>query len=149
VRLLLACILALLTGCARGTTLPEAAGRLESDSRGVLDEGARRLGPPGARPAIALNDRRTCPNGRARRLWRGSIALRHPPGTRTDLDGATDVAIGLARARGYRLEGPPAFTRRTRVFTMTRAGLRLVFRLRGGGRSYLSIASSTPCLPGT
>jgi hypothetical protein len=151
VRLLLACVLALLTGCARGTTLPEAAGRLESDSRGVLDEGARRLGPPGARPTVLLDDRRTCTGGGARQVWRGSVPLRRGPGTRVDLDAATDVAVGLARARGYRLEGPPSFTRRLRAFTMTHDGsdVRMAVRLHGGRRSFLSVASSTPCLPRT
>jgi hypothetical protein len=143
------CALLLLAGCARGTTLPETAGRLESDSRSVLDEGARRLGPPGARPTIVFDDRRPCPGGRARQVWRGSIPLRRGPGARPDLDAATDVSIGLARARGYRLEGPPEFARQFRSFTMTHDGsdVRMAVRLHGGRLSSMRVDATTPCLP--
>jgi hypothetical protein len=149
VRLTLVCTLGFLLapGCAHGTTLPEAAGRLESDSRDVLAEGARRLGAPGARPAVAVDARRPCGGGRARQVWQGSVPLR--TGSHVDLDSATDVSIGLARARGYRLEGPPAYAPRSRTFTMVHdgPGVRLVVRLQGGRRSLLRLDASTPCLP--
>jgi hypothetical protein len=149
VRLTLVCVLgfALVPGCARGTTLPEAAGRLESDSRGVLYDAARRLG--GAHPSIAVDDRRACGSGRARQVWQGAVPLRHGPDPRVDLDNATDVTIGLARARGYRLERPPALTRRVRTFSLTRDGSRMVVRLQSGHRSSLRVDASTPCLPPT
>ncbi|MDN3351770.1 hypothetical protein [Actinomadura sp. DC4] len=138
------------SGCARGTTLPEAASRLESDSRGVLAEGARRLGAPGARSLIVFNDRHSCGNGRARQVLRGTVPLRHGADPRVDLDNATDISIGLARARGYRLERPPAFTRRFRTFTMAREGsfVRMVVQLHGGHRSSMRVDAATPCLPG-
>jgi hypothetical protein len=149
VRLTLVCVLGLVLapGCARGTTLPEAAGRLESDARGVLNDGARRLG--GVHPSIVADDRRPCGSGRARQVWRGTVPLRRGPDPRVDLDNATDVTIGLARARGYRLEHPPAFTRRVRTFTMARDGSEIVVRLRGGHGSSMSVDASTPCLPRT
>ncbi|HEY0543619.1 MAG TPA: hypothetical protein VGD53_35015 [Actinoallomurus sp.] len=137
------------SGCARGITLPEAAGHLESDSRGVLTEGARKLGTPGARPRIAFNARHPCADGRARQVLRGSVPLRHGPDPRVDLDNATDISIGLARARGYRLEHPPAFANESRAFTMTRDGavVRMVVQLHGGHRSSMRVDASTPCLP--
>ncbi|GAB2812109.1 hypothetical protein GCM10027176_15780 [Actinoallomurus bryophytorum] len=145
-----ALVLALGSGCAHGMTLPEAADRLESDSRGVLAEGARRLGAPGARPRIVFNDRHPCGGGRSRRLLRGTVPLRHGPDPRVDLDNATDVTIGLARARGYRLERPPAITRKFRTFTMAREGsiVRMVVQLHGGHHSSMRIDASTVCLPG-
>jgi hypothetical protein len=151
VRVLLICTLVLLTGCARGPTLPEAAGRLESDSHSVLHEGARRLGARGARPEILFDRRRACPGGRARQVWRGTVPLRRGPGARVDLDHATDVSIGLARARGYRLQGPPAFARQFRAFTMTRDGsdVRIAVQLHGGRHSSMRVDSATPCLPRT
>lgn len=144
-------VLVLGTGCARGTSLPEAAGRLESDSRGVLSEGARRLGTPGARPKIAFSGRKPCGGGRARQVLRGSVPLRRGPDPRVDLDEATDVTIALARARGYRLEHPPAFTNRRRTFTMARDGsvVRIVVQLHGGPHPSMRVDSSTSCLPGT
>ncbi|MGH3377252.1 MAG: hypothetical protein ACRDP6_21180 [Actinoallomurus sp.] len=146
-----ALVLLLGSGCARGTTLPEAAGRLESDSRGVLADGARKLGVPGARPRIAFDDRHPCGDGRARQVLRGTVPLRRGPDPRVDLDDATDVTIGLARARGYRLEHPPAFTRRFRSFAMARDGsiVRMVVQVHGGHHSSLSVDASTACLPGT
>lgn len=144
-------VLVLGTGCARGTSLPEAAGRLESDSRGVLTEAARRLGAPGARPKIALSGRRPCGGGRARQILRGSVPLRRGPDPRVDLDDATDLTIRLARARGYRLEHPPAFTDRFRTFTMARDGsvVRMVVQLHGGPHPSMRVDASTSCLPGT
>jgi hypothetical protein len=151
VRLTLVCALGFLlaSGCAHGTTLPEAAGRLEHDAHDVLDEGARRLGAPGARPAIAVNDRRSCGGGRARQVWQGDVPLRRGPGSRLDLDNATDVSIGLARAHGYRLEGPPVHAAGFRRFTMVHdgPGVRLVVRVQGGHRSLLRVDATTPCLP--
>jgi hypothetical protein len=145
------CVLVLVlgSGCARGTTLPEAAGRLESDSRGVLAEGARKLGAPGARPLIVFNDRHPCGDGRARQVLRGTVPLRHGPDPRVDLDNATDISIGLARARGYRLEHPPAFTHQFRTFTMAREGsvVRMVVQLHGGHHSSMRVDAATPCLP--
>jgi hypothetical protein len=151
VRVLLICTLVLVAGCARGTTLPEAAGRLESDSRSVVDEGARRLGAPGAHPKIIFDGRRPCDGGRARQVWRGTVPLRHGPDPRVDLDDATDVSIGLTRARGYRLERPPAFARQFRTFTMTHDGsdVRIVVQLHGGRHSSMRVDASTPCLPRT
>ena len=148
-RLLLICTLALLTGCAHGPTLPEAAGRLRSDSRNVLDQGARRLGAPGARPRVVLDDRRPCAGGRARQVWRGSVPLRHGADPRTDLDTATDVTIALARARGYRLEGPPALSRQLREFTMAHDGfdVHIAVELHGGRHSSMTVDGSTACLP--
>jgi hypothetical protein len=145
-----ALVLALGSGCARGTTLPEAAGRLKSDSRDVLAEGARKLGTPGARPRIVFDDRHPCGDGRSRQLLRGTVPLRQGPDPRVDLDNATDVSIGLARARGYRLEHPPAITRQFRTFTMTREGsiVRMVVQLHGGHHSSMRIDASTLCLPG-
>lgn len=138
-------------GCAHGTSLVEAAGRLDSDSRGVLAEGARRLGTPGARPKIAFSDRRSCGGGRARQVLRGVVPLRRGPDPGVELDDATDVTIGLARARGYRLERPPAFTDRFRTFTMARDGsvVRMVVQLHGGLHPSLRLDASTSCLPGT
>jgi hypothetical protein len=149
VRQICALVLVLGSGCARGTTLPEAAGRLESDSRGVLAEGARRLGTPGARPQILFNDRRPCAKGGARQVLRGTVPLRHGPDPGVDLDNATDVSIGLARARGYRLEHPPAFAHQFRTFAMTRDGsvVRMVVQLHGGHHSSMRVDGSTPCLP--
>jgi hypothetical protein len=65
------------------------------------------------------------------------------------MDDATDVSLGLARSRGYRLEGPPAFAYEFRTFTMAHDGsdVRLVVELRGGRHSSMRVASSTPCLP--
>lgn len=150
VRIPLVCTLVLFAGCARGATLPEAAGRLASDTRGVLDDSARRLGVPGAHPTILFDDRRPCPHGDARQVVRGSVPLRHGPDPRADLDNAADVSIGLARARGYRLEGPPATDRDARVFTMRHDGpdVRLAVRLHGGRHAFMRIDSTTPCLPG-
>jgi hypothetical protein len=141
----------ILAGCVRGPTLPEAAGRLESDSQSVLDEGARRLGTPGARPKILFNGRRPCAGGKTRQVWRGTVPLRRGPDPRFDLDNATDVSIGLARARGYRLEGPPAFARQFRTFTMAHDGsdVRIAFQLHGGRHSSLRVDASTPCLSRT
>jgi hypothetical protein len=138
-----------IAGCARGTTLPEAAGHLESDSRVVLTEGARKLGPPGARPRIAFEGRRPCADGRARQVLRGSVPLRRGPDPGVDLDDATDVSIGLARARGYRLERPPAFAHESRAFTMARDGsvVRMVVSLHGGHHSSMRIDAATSCLP--
>jgi hypothetical protein len=151
VRALLICTLVILAGCARGPTLPEAAGRLESDSQGVLDEGARRLGTPGARSKIIFSSRRPCAGGKARQAWRGTVPLRRGPDPRVGLDNATDVLIGLARARGYRLEGPPAFARQFRTFTMAHDGsdVRIAFRLDGGRHFSMRVDASTPCLPRT
>jgi hypothetical protein len=145
-----ALVLVLGSGCARGTTLPEAAGRLKSDSRGVLADGARKLGTPGARPRIVFDDRHSCGSGRARQVLRGTVPLRHGSDPRVDMDDATDVTIGLARARGYRLEHPPAFTPRFRTFTMARDGsvVRMIVRLHGGHHSSMRVDASTPCLPG-
>jgi hypothetical protein len=139
------------SGCARGTTLPEAADRLESDSRSVLAEGARKLGTPGARPRILFDDRHPCGEGRARQVLRGTVPLRQGPDPGVDLDNATDISIGLARARGYRLEHPPAFTRQFRTFTMAREGsvVRMVVQLHGGHHSSMRVDASTLCLPGT
>lgn len=136
-------------GCARGTTLPEAADRLESDARGVLTAGARRLGTPGVRPRILRDGRRPCGGGRARQVLSGTVPLRRGPDPRVDLDDATDVLIGLARARGYRLERPPAFTDRFRTFTMAREGsvVRLVVQLHGGHHSSMRVDAGTACLP--
>jgi hypothetical protein len=144
-------VLVLGAGCARGTSLPEAAERLDSDAHGVLAEGARRLGTPGARPKIAFFDRRPCGGGRSRQVLRGSVPLRRGPDPRVDLDDATDVTIGLARARGYRLEHPPAFTNRFRTFTMARDGsvVRMVVQLHGGTHPSMRVDASTSCLPGT
>jgi|tagenome__1003787_1003787.scaffolds.fasta_scaffold20980385_2 hypothetical protein len=144
-----AVVLVLGSGCARGTTLPEAASRLESDSHSVLAEGARRLGTPGARPLIVFNDRRPCGGGRARQVLRGTVPLRRGPDPRVDLDNATDISIGLARARGYRLEHPPAFTNEFRAFSMTREGsvVRMVVRLHGGHHSSMRVDAVTSCLP--
>lgn len=144
-------VLVLGTGCARGTSLPEAAGDLESDARGVLTEGARRLGTPGGHPTIAFSDRRPCGDGRARQVLRGSVPLHRGPDPGVDLDDATDVTIGLARARGYRLERPPALTNRFRTFTMARDGsvVRMVVQLHGGPHPLLRVDASTSCLPGT
>jgi hypothetical protein len=144
-----ALVLVLGSGCARGTTLPEAAARLQSDSRGVLAEGTRKLGAPGARPLIVFNDRRPCGAGRARQVLRGTVPLRHGPDPRVDLDNATDVSIGLARARGYRLEHPPALTHRFRAFTMAREDsvVRMVVQLHGGHHSSMRVDAATPCLP--
>jgi hypothetical protein len=139
----------LVCGCARGTTLPEAAGRLESDSRGVLTEGARKLGAPGARPRIAVDTRRPCADGRARQVLRGSVPLLRGPDPGVDLDNATDVSIGLARARGYRLERPPAFAHESRAFSMARddSVVRMVLSLHGGHHSSMRIDAATSCLP--
>jgi hypothetical protein len=149
VRQICALILVLGSGCARGTTLPEAADRLETDARSVLTAGARRLGPPRARPQIAFNEGRACAGGRFRQVLRGSVPLRQGPDPRVDLDNATDVSIGLARARGYRLERPPALTNRFRTFTMISEdfALRMVVQLHGGHHSSMRIDASTPCLP--
>jgi hypothetical protein len=146
-----ALVLVLGSGCAHGTTLPEAAGRLESDSRDVLAEGARKLGTPGARPRIVFNDRHPCGDGRSRQLLRGTVPLRQGADPRVDLDNATDVSIGLARARGYRLEHPPAITRQFRTFTMAREGfiVRMVVQLHGGPHSSMRVDAATLCLPGT
>ena len=145
-----ALVLAFGSGCARGTTLPEAAGRLESDTRDVLAGGARKLGAPGARPRIVFDDRHPCGDGRSRRTMRGTVPLRQGPDPRVDLDNATDVSIGLARARGYRLEHPPAVTRRSRTFTMARGDsiVRMVVQLHGGHHSSMRIDATTACLPG-
>ncbi len=149
VRQICVLILVLGSGCAHGTTLPEAAGRLESDSHSVLTEGARRLGAHGTRPRIVFDERRTCGGGRARQLLRGAVPLRRGPDPRVDLDNATDVSVGLARARGYRLEHPPAFTYRFRTFTMAREGsvVRMVVQLHGGPHSSMRVDAATPCLP--
>lgn len=144
-----ALVLAVGSGCARGTTLPEAAERLDSDSRGVLTGTAHRLGTPGARPRIVLDGRRPCGGGRARQVLSATLPLRHGPDPGVDLDDATDVSVGLARARGYRLERPPAFTNRLRTFTMTREDgvVRLVVRLHGGPHSSMRVDAGTACLP--
>jgi hypothetical protein len=150
VRQISAIILVLGSGCARGMSLPEAAERLESDSRGVLAQGARRLGAPGARSRVAFDDRHSCGDGRARQVLRGTVPLRHGPDPGVDLDDATDVTIGLARARGYRLERPPALKDRFRTFAMTRddSRLRMIVSLHGGPHPSLRVDASTPCLPG-
>jgi hypothetical protein len=78
-----------------------------------------------------------------------AAALRRGPDPRVDLDDATDVSVALARARGYRLEHPPAFTDRFRTFTMAREGsvVRLVVQLHGGHHSSMRVDASTACLP--
>jgi hypothetical protein len=150
VRLIRLIVLVLVAGCAHDTTLPEASGRLESDARGVLTEGARRLGAPRARPRILLDERRPCGGGRARRVLRGTVPLRGGPDPGVDLDGATDVSIGLARARGYRLERAPALTDRFRGLSLTRADavVRMVVRLHGGHHPSMRVDASTACLRG-
>ena len=150
-RILLICTLALLSGCARGPTLSEAADRLEHDSRSVIDAGARRLGTPGARPKVLFNASRQCGDGKARQVWRGTVPLRHGPDPRAALDNATDVSIGLVRAHGYRLESPPAIEHRLRTFAMAHDGsdVRIVVRLRGGHHPAMQLDASTLCLPRT
>lgn len=144
------CAILLASGCARGMSLPEAAGRLETDSRGVLAQGARELGTPGARSRIVLDARHPCRDGGARRVLRGVVPLRRGPDPGVDLDHATDVTIGLARARGYRLEYPPALEDRFRTFAMTRDDSvgRMIVQLHGGPHPSLRVDASTPCLPG-
>lgn len=141
--------LALLSGCVRAPALPDAAGRLERDARAILDAGARRLGTPGARPRIVADARRPCPAGRARREWRGTVPLRSGPDPRITLDDATDVAIALGRARGYRLAGVPVATRRSRTFVLTRddPSVRMVVRITGRRGYVLRLDAATPCLP--
>lgn len=149
-RIPLICSLALIAGCARGTTLPEATDRLESDSHGVLTEGATRLGTPASRTRVLFDARRPCGGGRARRVWRGSAPLPTGPDRGSVLDRAADVAVGLGSARGYRLDGPPAFAHGSRTFTMTHDGsdVRLTVRLRGGRHGTMRVDAATPCLPG-
>jgi hypothetical protein len=139
--------LAPLAACAHGPTLPEAAERMEHDSGVVLRETAKRLGA--ARPRILADDRRGCPGGKARQVWRGTLRLRPGPDPGLALDDAADVSIGLGRTRGYRLEGPPASAHRQRTFAMTddASDVRLVMRLRGGRHPSMRLDSSTPCLP--
>jgi hypothetical protein len=150
VRQICAIILMLGSGCARGMSLSQAAARLEADTRGVLAQGARQLGAPGARSRIVLDARHPCRGGRARQVLRGILPLRRGPDPGVDLDQATDVTIGLARDRGYRLEYPPALANRFRTFALTRDGSvgRMIVQLHGGPHPSLRLDASTPCLPG-
>lgn len=141
--------LVLVAGCAHAPALPDAADRLDRDSRAILDAGGRRLGQPSARPRVVLDERRSCPDGRARQEWHGTVPLRPGPDPRITLDDATDVAIALGRARGYRLGGVPAATRRSRTFTLTHddPSVRIVVRVTGRHGYALDLDAATPCLP--
>ncbi|HEX6472611.1 MAG TPA: hypothetical protein VF069_26205 [Streptosporangiaceae bacterium] len=142
----------LATGCARGPGLAESADQLHADTRALLGEAAKRLGPAGARPLVLTDRTRRCPAGRARWEFRGRVPLRDGPDGRIVLDQATDDSLTVASARGYRLERPPARNPAgRRTFTMTRDAppIIMVIRLRGGRRGFLELAASTPCLSAT
>ncbi|MBC6465887.1 hypothetical protein [Actinomadura alba] len=139
---------ALLIGCARAPVLSESAQQLEADTRSVLDDGAKRLGVPGATPAVLADVTRPCANGQAQRIFRGQVPLRRGGATSVTLDHAADVTLEMIRERGYRLERPP--TGRDRTFTMARdlPEVTLTVRLRGGRQPALVLDGVTPCLPG-
>lgn len=142
-------VLALLSGCVRAPALPDASARLERDAGAVLAAGGRRLGAPGARPTVVLDARRPCAQGRARREWHGTVPLRPGPDRRITLDDATDVAIALGRARGYRLAGVPRTTLRSRTFVLAHDDppVRIVVRISGRHGYTLRLDATTPCLP--
>jgi hypothetical protein len=134
-------LVCLLTGCARGPSLSQATGQLESDSRSVLTEGAAQLGA--GRPKILSDEVQSCPGGKARHVQRAELSLR--PGA-VPLDEATDVSIALVRERGYRLESPPW----ERTFSMARQAPEVRFVVHLSGRRhdpYVEFDSETPCLP--
>jgi hypothetical protein len=139
----------LVTGCAHGPGLSEAVEQLHADTRALLRDAAERLGPDGARPDVLADLTRPCAEGRARWEFRGRVPLRPGPDIRIVLDLATDVALAMVRARGYRLEQPPrgAGTHH-RSFIMTREmpPINMVVRLRGGHHAFLELAATTPCL---
>jgi hypothetical protein len=140
--------MAVLTGCGREPRLEDAAHRLESDARWVLDDGAERLGAPGVPPVLRTGTDRRCGGGRAERVVHGEVRLRPGGSTDVTLDHAGDVTLGSIQERGYRLERPP--TARDRTFTMVQEAseTRITVRLRGGARPTLTLEGVTPCLPG-
>jgi hypothetical protein len=138
---------ALVTGCARAPVLSESERQMRADTLRVLDDGAKSLGAPGAKPVVLSDTIQRCADGKAKRVFRGRIDLRRGGSTAVTLDHATDVTLEMISERGYRLERPPKPGGRT--FTMARdlPAVQLTVQLHGGRQPVFVLDGTTPCLP--